>query len=316
MWGRPGPVPHPHHAPYLPTGLGVKYYIDPSTYEDPCQAIREFTREVDPAYIKIEEVIGAGVQGQRKGTGGTGAPVSLPRQEPLYAGHDTASPRSFLNTLPPTPVLPGSFGEVRRGRLQPRGRREQAVAIQALWAGGAESLQMTFLGQAAVLGQFQHPNILRLEGVVTKSRPLMVLTELMELGPLDSFLRVSAGLGADGGALGPGASAVLNCPGDRRQSPASVLPHLRWSSAFLPRPFSDCLSRSPSPADGHGAVCAGSPPGCWRLTSAPRPPAAAGGPVQQPAAGGHAAGSSGRHAAPVQLRLRAPRALCPQRAGE
>lgn len=131
---------------YSSPGLGVKYYIDPSTYEDPCQAVREFAREVDPAYVKIEEVIGA-----------------------------------------------GSFGEVRRGRLQPRGRREQAVAIQALWAGGTESLQMTFLGQAAVLGQFQHPNILRLEGVVTKSRPLMVLTELMELGPLDSFLRQREG---------------------------------------------------------------------------------------------------------------------------
>lgn len=65
------------------------------------------------------------------------------------------------------------------------------MAIQALWAGGAESLKMTFLGRAALLGQFQHPNILRLEGVVTKSRPIMVLTELMELGPLDSFLRVS-----------------------------------------------------------------------------------------------------------------------------
>ncbi|XP_076422544.1 ephrin type-B receptor 6 isoform X4 [Peromyscus maniculatus bairdii] len=127
---------------YSSPGLGVKYYIDPSTYEDPCQAIRELAREVDPTYIKIEEVIGA-----------------------------------------------GSFGEVRRGRLQPRGRREQAVAIQALWAGGAESLKMTFLGRAALLGQFQHPNILRLEGVVTKSRPVMVLTELMELGPLDSFLR-------------------------------------------------------------------------------------------------------------------------------
>ena len=38
----------------------MKYYIDPSTYEDPCQAIREFAREVDPTYIKIEEVIGAG----------------------------------------------------------------------------------------------------------------------------------------------------------------------------------------------------------------------------------------------------------------
>ncbi|KAB0388967.1 hypothetical protein E2I00_001682 [Balaenoptera physalus] len=126
--------------------LGVKYYVDPSTYEDPCQAIREFAREVDPTYMKIEEVIGA-----------------------------------------------GSFGEVRRGRLQPRGRREQAVAIQALWSGGAESLQTAFLGQAAVLGQFQHPNILRLEGVVTKSRPLMVVTELMELGPLDSFLRQREG---------------------------------------------------------------------------------------------------------------------------
>lgn len=68
------------------------------------------------------------------------------------------------------------------------------MAIQALWAGGAESLKMTFLGRAALLGQFQHPNILRLEGVVTKSRPVMVLTELMELGPLDSFLRVSSAL--------------------------------------------------------------------------------------------------------------------------
>lgn len=92
---------------------------------------------------------------------------------------------------------------MRRGRLQPRGRREQAVAIQALWTGGAESLQMTFLGQAALLGQFQHPNILRLEGVVTKSRPLMVLTELMELGPLDSFLRVSPTWGKEE-ALGSG----------------------------------------------------------------------------------------------------------------
>ena len=103
--------------------------------------------------------------------------------------------------LPP----PGSFGEVRRGRLQPRGRREQAVAIQALWTGGAESLQMAFLGQAAMLGQFQHPNILRLEGVVTRSRPFMVLTELMELGPLDSFLRVSQAGGEAvlvGGGLG------------------------------------------------------------------------------------------------------------------
>lgn len=55
-------VAHPHSTLYS-SGLGVKYYIDPSTYEDPCQAIRELAREVDPTYIKIEEVIGAGIWG-------------------------------------------------------------------------------------------------------------------------------------------------------------------------------------------------------------------------------------------------------------
>jgi hypothetical protein len=67
---------------------------------------------------------------------------------------------------------------------------------------------MTFLGRAALLGQFQHPNILRLEGVVTKSRPLMVLTELMDLGPLDSFLRVSTAWVKEGRSLGPGKLGV------------------------------------------------------------------------------------------------------------
>ena len=40
------------------------------------------------------------------------------------------------------------------------------------------------------MGQFDHPNIIRLEGVVTKSRPVMILTEFMENCALDSFLRV------------------------------------------------------------------------------------------------------------------------------
>lgn len=119
-------------------------------------------------------------------------------------------------------TLSGSFGEVRRGRLQPRGRREQSVAIQALWAGGAESLKMTFLGRAALLGQFQHPNILRLEGVVTRSRPVMVLTELMELGPLDSFLRVSSALMKEG----PWVDESLELSGRQSLFPLSHL--LSW----------------------------------------------------------------------------------------
>lgn len=39
---------------------GMKIYIDPFTYEDPNEAVREFAKEIDVSFVKIEEVIGAG----------------------------------------------------------------------------------------------------------------------------------------------------------------------------------------------------------------------------------------------------------------
>lgn len=39
----------------------MKIYIDPFTYEDPNEAVREFAKEIDVSFVKIEEVIGAGV---------------------------------------------------------------------------------------------------------------------------------------------------------------------------------------------------------------------------------------------------------------
>lgn len=38
----------------------MKVYIDPFTYEDPNEAVREFAKEIDASFVKIEEVIGAG----------------------------------------------------------------------------------------------------------------------------------------------------------------------------------------------------------------------------------------------------------------
>lgn len=38
----------------------MKVYIDPFTYEDPNEAVREFAKEIDVSFVKIEEVIGAG----------------------------------------------------------------------------------------------------------------------------------------------------------------------------------------------------------------------------------------------------------------
>ncbi|XP_033894824.1 ephrin type-B receptor 3-like isoform X3 [Acipenser ruthenus] len=125
---------------------GMKVYIDPFTYEDPNEAIREFAKEIDISCVKIEEVIGA-----------------------------------------------GEFGEVCRGRLKLPGRREIIVAIKTLKVGYTERQRRDFLSEASIMGQFDHPNIIHLEGVVTKSRPVMIVTEFMENGALDSFLRLNDG---------------------------------------------------------------------------------------------------------------------------
>lgn len=92
----------------------------------------------------------------------------------------------YNHTLSP----PGEFGEVYKGRLKLPGKREIYVAIKTLKAGYVEKQRRDFLSEASIMGQFDHPNIIRLEGVVTKSRPVMIVTEFMENGALDSFLRV------------------------------------------------------------------------------------------------------------------------------
>ena len=84
----------------------------------------------------------------------------------------------------------GEFGEVYKGRLKPVGKKEIPVAIKTLKVGFSERQRRDFLSEASIMGQFDQPNIIRLEGVVTKSRPTMIITEFMENGALDSFLRV------------------------------------------------------------------------------------------------------------------------------
>ncbi|XP_055799319.1 ephrin type-B receptor 4a-like isoform X3 [Salvelinus fontinalis] len=127
-------------------GQGVKVYIDPFTYEDPNEAIREFAKEIDVSFVKIEEVIGA-----------------------------------------------GEFGEVCRGRLKVPGKKENYVAIKTLKGGYTDKQRRDFLSEASIMGQFQHPNIIHLEGIITASCPVMILTEFMENGALDSFLRLNDG---------------------------------------------------------------------------------------------------------------------------
>ncbi|KAG7268179.1 hypothetical protein CRUP_025423, partial [Coryphaenoides rupestris] len=60
--------------------------------------------------------------------------------------------------------------------VEPLGKKELLVAIKTLKAGYSERQRRDFLSEASIMGQFDQPNIIRLEGVVTKSRPTMIIT--------------------------------------------------------------------------------------------------------------------------------------------
>ncbi|NXA43966.1 EPHA2 protein, partial [Eudromia elegans] len=86
----------------------------------------------------------------------------------------------------------GEFGEVYKGTLK-RGKKEVPVAIKTLKAGSTEKQRVDFLSEAGIMGQFGHHNVIRLEGVVSKHKPFMIITEYMENGALDKFLREKDG---------------------------------------------------------------------------------------------------------------------------
>lgn len=90
-------------------------------------------------------------------------------------------------------LFAGEFGEVCSGNLKLPGKREMFVAIKTLKSGYTEKQRRDFLSEASIMGQFDHPNVIHLEGVVTKSSPVMIITEFMENGSLDTFLKVSHG---------------------------------------------------------------------------------------------------------------------------
>uniref|UniRef100_A0A4W5JP29 receptor protein-tyrosine kinase n=1 Tax=Hucho hucho TaxID=62062 RepID=A0A4W5JP29_9TELE len=110
-------------------------------------------------------------------------------EDPDQAVHEFAKEIDASNIHIEKVIGIGEFGEVCSGCLRLQGKREIYVAIKSLKAGYADKQRRNFLSEASIMGQFDHPNIIRLEGVVTRCKPVMIITEYMENGSLNTFLR-------------------------------------------------------------------------------------------------------------------------------
>ncbi|CAI8017003.1 Ephrin type-A receptor 4a (Fragment) [Geodia barretti] len=82
----------------------------------------------------------------------------------------------------------GEFGVVSKGRWMAVVRGPVEVAMKTLRPAANEDTQVKFLQEAAVIGQFKHPNIVKLHGVVTVEEPMMIVMEFMANGDLKNYL--------------------------------------------------------------------------------------------------------------------------------
>ena len=66
----------------------------------------------------------------------------------------------------------GQFGTVSKGVWQLPGGHSKDVAVKTLQEGATEVDKIKFLQEAAINGQFMHPNVVKLMGVVTVGEPV------------------------------------------------------------------------------------------------------------------------------------------------
>jgi serine/threonine protein kinase len=66
----------------------------------------------------------------------------------------------------------GQFGDVYKGVWQSTCRGAVDVAVKTLKEGSGKEDRVKFLQEAAIMGQFKHPNVVEMYGVVTQGEPV------------------------------------------------------------------------------------------------------------------------------------------------
>ena len=64
------------------------------------------------------------------------------------------------------------------------------VAVKTLNSKCSQSDRVKFLREAAIMGQFQHNNVVQLHGVVTEEENMMIVLEYIPKGDLQEFLLI------------------------------------------------------------------------------------------------------------------------------
>ncbi|KAL5473077.1 hypothetical protein EMCRGX_G027518 [Ephydatia muelleri] len=81
----------------------------------------------------------------------------------------------------------GQFGRVEKGVWDsPFGSKD--VAIKTLNPGASENDRVRFLKEAAIMGQFSHPNVVEFHGIVSDGEPIMIILELLPKSDLRNYL--------------------------------------------------------------------------------------------------------------------------------
>ncbi|KAI5636059.1 protein tyrosine kinase domain-containing protein [Phthorimaea operculella] len=94
----------------------------------------------------------------------------------------------------------GAFGTVYGGHaLLAEDRGWSAVAVKTLKAGATTEEKLDFLSEAEAMKRFDHKNIVRLLGVVTKTEPVCTVMEFMLYGDLKNYLLARRHLAMGGG---------------------------------------------------------------------------------------------------------------------
>uniref|UniRef100_H3CUU4 Protein tyrosine kinase 2 n=1 Tax=Tetraodon nigroviridis TaxID=99883 RepID=H3CUU4_TETNG len=83
----------------------------------------------------------------------------------------------------------GQFGDVHQGVYNSPDKPALHVAIKTCKNCTSDSVREKFLQEALTMRQFDHPNIVKLIGVITEN-PVWIIMELCTLGELRSFLQV------------------------------------------------------------------------------------------------------------------------------